>query len=133
MKFTEILFSINLFLVLAFSFPTSLRGSAVISNEQNINNNNNNNNNDKEAYRILIPGGWNEIQHPDEEERVVSIAKWACNQIYPEECSNVNVISAEQQVVAGMNYRLVFKHVLLYLIITQLITIFLITIISLCL
>ena len=99
MKFTELFSIVYLFLTVVFSLPTSLRGSEI---DANINKNINEN---IIESRILMPGGWSEIQHPNSDADIVAIAEWAGMQIFPNQQSSVNIISAERQVVAGMNYR----------------------------
>lgn len=99
MKFFSVLI-INLFVTIALCFPNGLRASTS-SNSKTENNNNNN--------RVLLPGGWSEIVDPNSNPRIVEEAKWACDKLFPNQTISVNLISAEQQVVAGMNYRLAIE------------------------
>ena len=99
MKFSQLFPLVHFFLTIVFSFPASFRGSEINANlNKNIHEN-------VMEPRILMPGGWSEIQHPNNNENILAIAQWAGIQIFPNQQASVNIISAEQQVVAGMNYR----------------------------
>ena len=102
MKYFSTLFLSNLFLIsLAFSLPM-LRGSEIITKS---------NNNDIEGTKLTsdrklgMVGGWNEVINPNSDPRLVDIANWACDELFPNQRIATSIVSAEQQVVAGMNYR----------------------------
>ncbi len=54
----------------------------------------------------LIAGGWNVVENPNQNVNLREEVTWGGRQIFPGETVQFNIVSAQQQVVAGMNYRL---------------------------
>ena len=52
-----------------------------------------------------LVGGYSPIPHPNQNPEVVNAAQYAAQQIFPGEVTEVKVCHAEQQVVAGLNYK----------------------------
>ena len=55
-----------------------------------------------------IPGGWEKINNPNSVQDVLSEAQWAGGKIFPGKSFQLTVVSAQRQVVAGLNYRYTF-------------------------
>ncbi len=52
-----------------------------------------------------LMGGWNAVNEPNSNSNVIQVAQWAGNQLFPGKKITANINSAEQQVVAGINYK----------------------------
>ena len=52
-----------------------------------------------------LVGGYSPITHPNQNPDVVAAGEFVAQQIFPGEVTEVKVCHAEQQVVAGLNYK----------------------------